>query len=68
MSNANYPVCQLTKRELIAAMALQGMNLGPHSYSQGDREREKPQIDANRAAADAVRVADALIAELERTA
>lgn len=56
----------LTKRELFAAMALQGMDLGPHSYSPAGIERREPQQDAETAAKSAVRIADALLAELEK--
>lgn len=56
----------LTKRELIAAMAMQGMDLGPHSYSPADLERKQPEKDAEKVAMAAVRIADALIAELAK--
>lgn len=56
MSNANYPVCQLTKREPIAAMVLQGFAADTGNSSMRE------------VVAGAVEWTDALLAELERTA
>ena len=65
MSNANYPVCQLTKRELFAAMAMQG--LCANSF---DGHGNQPIATATYAqlADMAVEHADALLDRLERNA
>jgi hypothetical protein len=55
---ANDPVAGMTKREYIATAALQGILAGPsHIWSHG-------QDDDGNVARAAVRIADALIAEL----
>ncbi|MGV6491340.1 hypothetical protein ACTUVK_000503 [Stenotrophomonas rhizophila] len=81
MSNANYPVCQLTKRELFAAMQRCPDDLamswgeamvGPYpSYDEHNRMRYDEAGMRWWAAVEAryrVMSADALLAELERTA
>lgn len=57
--SGNYPVGQLTKRELAAFMAMQGMLSGEY--------REATPDQAKWVSKNAVEQADALLAELEKT-
>jgi hypothetical protein len=79
MSRANQPafpaytgnkdnwVFGLTKREYFAAMAMQGMKIDHDGcYSETDRRRGLPEKEAMWRASAAVRIADAIIAALER--
>ncbi|HEY8331531.1 MAG TPA: hypothetical protein VIO83_09425 [Pseudomonas sp.] len=68
MSNANYSACQLTKRELIAAMAMQGMGNWVPNADHGPFNWDSPQAVGELKARWAIAQADALLAELERTA
>lgn len=72
MSNANYPTCQLTKRELFAAMAMQGIVGSISSEAEYQRLRALASAECLNVsqwiARDAVKQADALLVELELTA
>ena len=59
----------ITKRELFAAMAMQGLSAHMKwsgSYSELDRRDKRPETEARWIAIAAVRYADALIAELSK--
>lgn len=57
----------LTKREQIAAMAMQGLLAGYAADLTGNLEREPCCLTLDRVSQDAVEYADALIAKLSQT-
>lgn len=57
----------LTKRELFAAMAMQGLYASNGLPASSDADRDRGEIARYRRAEEAVKAADALLSALEKT-